>query len=295
MVLKIKAFLTQLGQTIESIIRIVLLSKFNIDTKSTKRKNDGVLILGNGPSLRNDLTNYPKFLNHKDLVCVNHFPKTELYEKLQPAIYVTGAPDLWLDDIEEKYVTQSKALFDVMNQKTSWPLAFFIPYEAKKHLRWQQQLSGNKHISINYYNNIPIEGWKRFKYWGFKHNIGMPRPHNVMIPSIMLSISFGYKTISLLGADHSWLSEISVTESNEVLINQKHFYDENTSKKQPLDKRGVGKRSLPELLHKFMTAFRGYFELEEYANDIGVEINNATKGSFIDAFKKINLEEIYHE
>lgn len=295
MVLKIKSFLTKLGQTTESIIRIVLLSKFKIEFKNILRKNDEVLILGNGPSLRDDLNKYPKFLDHQDLVCVNHFPKTDLYEQLKPSIYVTGAPDLWLDDIDEKYVIQSKELFDAMRKRTTWPLSFFMPFEARKHSRWQKQLSGNKNIRIYYYNNIPIEGWRKFKYWSFKKNIGMPRPHNVMIPSIMMSFALGYKSINLLGADHSWLSEISVTESNEVLINQKHFYDQYTSKKQPLDKRGIGKRTLPELLHKFMTAFSGYFEIEEYAQFNGVAINNATKGSFIDAFQKINLEEKYDE
>lgn len=295
MILKIQAFIKNFGQTTESLIRIVLLSKFKIETISNIKKNDDALILGNGPSLRNDLKNYPEFLNNKDLICVNHFPKTDLYEKLQPSIYVTSAPDLWLDDIEEKYVAQSKELFDIMNQKTTWLISFFIPYEAKKHSRWQKQLSGNKNIRIHYYNNIPIEGWRGFKYWCFKRNIGMPRPHNVMIPSIMLTLSFGYKCINLLGADHSWLSEISVTESNEVLINQKHFYDYETSKGQPLDKRGKGKRTLSELLHKFMTAFSGYLEIEEYAIYKGVKINNATRGSFIDAFQKINLEKIYDE
>ncbi len=292
--LSIKAFLQKLGQTFESILRIVLLSKFNISIPC-KLKYDEILILGNGPSLTSDLTKYPEFLTNKELICVNHFPKTDLYKKLQPAIYITGAPDLWLDDIEEKYVSQSKELFDVMSKKTTWPILFFIPIEAKKHQRWQNQLSGNHNINIHYYNNTPIEGWQWFTFWGFRHNLGMPRPHNVMIPSMMLSLSFGFKTINILGADHSWLSEISVTESNEVLINQKHFYDYKNSKGQPLDKRGKGKRTLPELLHKFMTAFNSYFEIEAYAKHKGVKIINATDGSFIDAFQKINLSEKYNE
>ncbi len=292
--LSIKAFLQKLGQTLESILRIVLLSKFKVD-KHEKPSTTEILILGNGPSLTDDLKNYPTFLTNKTLICVNHFPKTDLYQKLKPSIYITGAPDLWLDDIEEKYVTQSKELFEAMQNKTTWPIAFYIPFEAKKNLRWQKQLSGNPNISIHYYNNIPIEGWAFFTYWCFRHNLGMPRPHNVMIPSMMLSLSLGFKTINLLGTDHSWLSEISVTESNEVLINQKHFYDQKTSKGQPLDKRGKGKRTLPELLHKFMTAFNSYFEIEEYAKHKGVKILNATNGSFIDAFEKINLSKNYNE
>ncbi len=292
MILQIQAFLKHLGNTIESVIRIVFLSKLRLDLSSKGKENSEILVLGNGPSLQDDLQNYPQFTKGKDLVCVNHFPKTPLYEKLKPVIYITGAPDLWLDDIEEKYVEQSKELFDAMRQKTNWPLSLYIPYEAKKHMRWQKQLEENSHISIIFYNNIPIEGWKVFNYWCFKKNLGMPRPHNVMIPCFMISLALGYQKIYIIGADHSWLPEITVTDTNEVLISQKHFYDRETVRGEPLDKRGKGKRTLPEILHKFMTAFSGYFVIEEYAKYKGVKILNATKGSFIDAFQKIDLDKL---
>ncbi len=292
MILKFQSFLQKLGQTFESFIRIALLSKLGVRIPKGIKNHDALIILGNGPSLKNEIETQIDFLSGKDLICVNHFPKTNLYEKLRPSFFVTGAPDLWLDDIEDKFVAQSKILFDVIKHKTMWPLTLFIPFEAKKHQRWQSQLVDNPNITIVFYNNIPIEGWNLVKNWAFKKNLGMPRPHNVMIPALMMSISLGYKSVYLLGADHSWLQEISVTESNEVLINQKHFYDHETSKGQPLDKRGKGKRTLPELLHKFMTAFSSYFEIRRYSEYRGVKIWNATKNSFIDAFDRINLKEI---
>jgi hypothetical protein len=59
---------------------------------------------------------------------------------------------------------------------------------------------------------------------------------------------------------------------------------------KPLDKRGVGQRNMPELLTKFVTAFSGYFVLNKYAKSRGVSIFNATPGSFIDAFERIDLK-----
>lgn len=295
MILKFQTFLQKLGQTLESLIRITLLSRLRVRFPDDIKTHDSIVILGNGPSLQSDLQNYPDFLLHKNLICVNHFPKTDLYEELKPSIFITGAPDLWLDDIEERFVKQSKELFNNINQKTTWPLALFIPFEAKKHQRWQDQLTQNPNIQIIYYNNIPIEGWNLIKNWAFDKNIGMPRPHNVMIPALMISISLKYNQIFLLGADHSWLQEIRVTESNEVLINQKHFYDYENSKGQPLDKRGKGKRTLPELLYKFMTAFKSYFEIRRYSEYRNIKIWNATKNSFIDAFERIDLKEISNE
>jgi len=105
----------------------------------------------------------------------------------------------------------------------------------------------------------------------------------------------GYEKIFLWGADHSWLSEISVNHQNQVLINQKHFYDQHISVGKPLDKRGVGARNMPELLTKFVHAFSGYFVLNEYAKSRSVSVLNATPGSFIDAFERVNLESLETE
>ena len=289
LLLSIQDFIKKLFQVIETLARVIFLTRFSVDVPAAKSKT--CLILGNGPSLRADLKKYPSFLKDKDLICVNHFPSTDLYEQLKPAVYVTSAPDLWLDDIDDRFVSQSKALFDTLAARTKWPLEFYIPFEAARHARWLNQVKGNQHIAIKYYNNVPVEGWRWFKFLCFRRKLGMPRPHNVMIPSLMIALWKNYNSIYLLGTDHSWLREISVTDTNEVLINQKHFYDEHESKSLPLDKRGKGKRNLPELLYKFMTAFASYFEIRDYATSRGSTIRNATRGSYIDAFDRISLTE----
>ena len=280
----IQVFLENILFSMLSVLKII------IQSKAVKIKNNStsleLVILGNGPSLNKQIFNHIKFLDNKDLICVNHFPKTTYYEKLKPAYYVTGAPDLWLDDIEEKFVISSKLLFEAMAEKTNWPLSFFIPFEAKKHKRWQEQLKINKNINIIYYNNTPVEGFDWLNRLVFNYKLGMPRPHNVMIPCLMIAIWMNYKNLFLWGTDHSWLKEISVDRDNNVLINQKHFYDEKISKPETLDKRGKDKRNLGELLFKFMNAFQGYYTISNYASIKHVEIINNTELSYIDAFKK---------
>jgi len=280
----IQVFLENILFSMLSVLKIIIQSKaIKIKSNSTSLE---LVILGNGPSLNKQIFNHIKFLDNKDLICVNHFPKTTYYEKLKPAYYVTGAPDLWLDDIEEKFVISSKLLFEAMAEKTNWPLSFFIPFEAKKHKRWQEQLKINKNINIIYYNNTPVEGFDWLNRLIFNYKLGMPRPHNVMIPCLMIAIWMNYKKLFLWGTDHSWLKEISVDRDNNVLINQKHFYDEKISKPETLDKRGKDKRNLGELLFKFMNAFQGYYTISNYASIKNVEIINNTELSYIDAFKK---------
>ncbi len=287
MVLKIQSFLVNLGEVIVSLIRIILLAKWNV--KLEKPRHQECVILANGPSLSQMIQEHAHFLQDKDLICVNHFPSTEYYQRFQPGLYVTSAPDLWLDDIDDFFVEQSNGLFKTMAANTQWPLAMHIPYESRKFRRWQTALRSNSDIKLVFYNNTPIEGWRWFRHLCFRLNLGMPRPHNVLIPCLTHAINMGYRRIYLWGADHSWLSEISVNDQNQVLINQKHFYDHQTSQGKPLDKRGVGQRNMPELLTKFVHAFNGYFVLKEYAESRGISIINATPGSYIDAFERVDL------
>jgi hypothetical protein len=286
----IKILVDDFLKTALSIPRILLFSRFMVGIPKTSLNE--IIILGNGPSFEDDFLKHKKFFKEKETICVNHFPSTEYYVELKPKYYIMAAPDLWLDDIEEKFIEGSNILFQNLAQRTSWDIKFFVPFEAKKYTRWQSHIKSNSNIKIIYFNNIAIEGFSWFRNLLFNINLGMPRPHNIMIPALMISIAMGFKNIYMTGADHSWFSEIKVMESNEVLINQKHFYDKHISKAAPLDKRGLGKRKLHEILHKFMTAFESYFYIEEYSEVKQVKILNLTKNSFIDAFKRISIEKL---
>jgi len=98
-----------------------------------------------------------------------------------------------------------------------------------KNKEWQPLLAGNPHIKLYVYNTTPIEGFQVFCNWIFRKGWGVPRPHNVLIPSIAMGLRLPFKKIYLAGADHSWLPEITVTDDNVVLMHQKHFYDQNKS------------------------------------------------------------------
>lgn len=269
-------------------MRILFLTHFRVKIKKHPFAND-CLILANGPSLNGLIERHNQFMQGKELICVNFFPNTPYYTTYKPAFHVISAPELWRSDAMPIYLNLSKELFENIAQKTTWDLTLFIPFEAKQFDAWQTPLKNNKRIHITYYNPTPIEGYFWFCKKIFDWQWGMPRPHNVLIPSLMLAIKKGFKNIYVWGADHSWLKEISVDDDNQVLVNQKHFYDENTSKPQPMNKLR-GTRRLHEVLIKFVHAFKGYFDINQYATKRGVSIFNATPNSYIDAFKRIKME-----
>lgn len=283
--------LEDLVKTLISLLKIILLARLRGSKLSQITQAEHFIILGNGPSLDEEISGLDFSAPHLEQVCVNHFPSTPLFEIVKPRFYITSAPDLWLDDIEQSFVDNSNKLFNNIAHKTTWEFHLYIPFEAKKYTRWQAPLHKNQHVKIHYFNNNAVEGFEWFNHFCFNRQWGMPRPHNVMIPCLSLTIDSKTKSVLLLGVGHTWLGEISVTENNEVLLNQKHFYDRDTSKPKALDKKGKDKRKLYEVLSKFTLAFYGYFVIKGYADKVGVKIYNGTKGSFIDAFDRISPKE----
>lgn len=279
--------LEEIYQTILSCIKLLLISKWNIRLPGV---SDGksLYVLGNGPSLKLVLEKDIHPLTQEDLMCVNFFPMTEDYLKLKPRFFITAAPELWRKGVDNRFSERGMELFRTIRQKTNWKLDVLLPAEISKNKEIIELLSDNKNITIYYFNNTAIEGIRFFREWIYKKNLGMPRPHNVLIPSIMCGINMGYQNIYLFGADHSWLPQISIDDNNRVLINQKHFYDESTSKAKPMHKSGRGERKLYEVLMKFVYSFKAYFVIRQYADSRKSFIYNATPGSFIDAFDRVN-------
>ncbi|OFX83600.1 MAG: hypothetical protein A2W99_15330 [Bacteroidetes bacterium GWF2_33_16] len=289
--LSLQLFLDNLIKTLLSLIKIILLSKWNITIKM-KRQSRDCIILGNGPSLNNVLEKEIDILLGKDLLCVNYFVLSKFYKILKPTYYVINAPELWNKNAIEKIKEDSEKLFRSIGEETNWELTLFIPFSANTNKKWLSDLGSNKNICISYYNPTPIDGFECTNSFFFKYGFGMPRPHNVIIPSLIFTIRMRYQNIYLLGVDHSWLKEITVDNDNNVLINQKHFYDTQTSVPQTMHKKGIGQRRLHEVLQKFVYSFKGYFDIKNFALRQKVTIYNCTPDSYIDAFEKKRLDQI---
>jgi len=287
LIIAIKSFLESLFGFVISILRIVVFTRLSILYFPSKKKREkGLIILGNGPSLQADLDKKVSDVNSFDFLAVNHFAESDLYEKIKPSLYCIGAPELFEDNAVEELKTKSDNLFKAIQAKTTWPITLYLNSRALKSKRWVSILGNNPLITVRYFNRTPIEGL--FKYFFWRFNFGMLRPHNVLIPSIMMAINENYKSLYVFGADHSWLKELSVSDNNEALLNQKHFYDAKTSSPTTMrkDLKGLEARKLHEILHKFYLSFKGYHEINTFSKKYKVDIFNLTTGSFIDAFER---------
>lgn len=273
----------QVWQSFLSIVKIVLQSRLRTKLPASFGNKDELLILANGPSLNKTIEDSSSFVQGKTLLAVNFFVLSPLYEQLKPELYLIADPLFWI--VPEK----REKLFRTMADKTTWNISLFIPVKASRNKYWQSMIAANPHIKIYMYNTTPIEGFQGLCNYIFKKGWGVPRPHNVLIPSIAIGLRLPFHTIYLAGADHSWLPEITVTDNNEVLMHQKHFYDTNTSKAEMVLKENLETQRLYHILHHMSVAFRSYFVLKDYTAYLKKEVINITPGSYIDAFKRMKV------
>lgn len=274
----ISVFFSKTGQTLASIAKIILLSKFGKISKSGI--GEDIVILGNGPSLNTTISESAEFLALHKKLAVNFACNAPVFFDLRPEYYVLADPHFFASDAENVISLWSNLA------KVDWQMTLFIPF--KKNSSRLIELASNKNIRIERYNLTPIEGFKGFCHKVFRSGLGMPRPRNVLIPSIMLAIAAGFKRIYIAGADHSWMKTISVNDNNEVVSIQPHFYKENEQEKKRVNTEYMH-YPLHQIVYSFYVAFKSYFEIKAYADSIGTEIWNITPGSFIDAFPRKKL------
>ncbi|MGK9476892.1 6-hydroxymethylpterin diphosphokinase MptE-like protein [Melioribacter sp. OK-6-Me] len=284
---KISIFFNLMLQSILSIVKVLILSKIKTSIIKVRIPKKECIILANGPSLRKDIELYKNKLSNYSIMCVNLFALSEIYTKIKPDFYVLAAPEFWLERTTEFMHKSRENLLHTLIEKTNWELVLFLPFRASKS-QFYKELQKNDNIRIIFFNDTPIEGFNKINFLLFKYNLGMPRPHNVLIPSIFLGINIGFKKIYIMGADHSWHEEIKIDTTNSVTINHEHFYDKSEVR-MPMYKLDGKPYHIHDIFRKLHYAFKGYFILEEYSKYRNTSIINISTKSYIDAFQRGNL------
>lgn len=274
---------SKLEQSVLSLVKVALLSRK--PSPLPKVKHDELVILANGPSLNKTVAEHRDFLSDKTLLAVNLCVSSPMFTDLKPELYLIADPLFWI--VDEK----REQLFGGLAKKTDWPLDLFVPSRALGDHKWRPMLEKNPNIRVHIYNTTPIEGFDSLAHAIYRKGLGVPRPHNVLIPSIATALRMPFRKIYLAGADHSWLPEISVTDDNVVLMNQKHFYDDKTSRAATVTQENLSSAPLYQILYHMHVAFKAYFTLRRYAESLDKEVINITPGSFIDAFPRLHLPE----
>ena len=287
--MKIHLFLEKLFFTLTSLYKVLLFSKYRSDVLKLKASDKKCYILGNGPSLNQGLSDYSEDIKQAELIAVNFFAISDLYEQLQPKYYVLADPNFFFDEPTTEMSKKAVTLFDEMQNRTIWDLFLLIPYEAYKYIA--PRLRSNPNIHIIRYNKTSCR--KTFLWFDrIVHNnqLAVFSGMNVVAVTSYLAIVIGFKEIHLLGVDHSWLKNYIVGKDNIVYFENPHFYDKSKKNLVPLDNEinPITKKACKfhELLMCDVVNFETYHLIEEYAQYKNIKILNRCLDSYIDAFEK---------
>ena len=273
---KVNDFFARLWQSLLSVVKVVLMSKWGIKWPDIgDRRQRGIVILGNGPSLNDTVATARDFLAAHDLLAVNFAAGTPLFNQLRPNYYLLADPHFFNALDQPNVAKMWEAIAGV-----DWEMTLFVPSRAA-----MPPLCTNGNLTVARYNATPVEGFEAVENVLYGSALGMPRPRNVLIPSIMAAIGMGYKQIYLAGADHTWTRTLSVDDDNNVVSVQPHFYKEDDREVQR-SRTEYMHYPLHTIMYSFYVAFKSYFTIARYARHRGIEVVNITPGSFIDAFPR---------
>lgn len=234
-------------------------------------KNCRCFIIGNGPSLRkHNLT----FLKNEITFTVNAFWKHSIIKEWQPTYYCFADPI---------YFDRSDAMNDFFyklssNIKNS---TFFIPHYSKIIIEKRELLPISKTFFIAFRNELSMTSPSEIDLTGY-----LPKVINVVQLAIIIALYMGCTPIYLIGVDHDWLSHRS---------NDRHFYtgtDVNNHKKIS---GSLANEPYKITIEKVLKLWRGYENLSRYSTKRDIEIINASKGGFLDVFKRIDYDSIFNK
>ena len=277
------------AELVGTFLRVI--NGFHFRGALPERRRDKALVLGNGPSLRDDLPVIEQLATSGvvDLWCVNNFASSEAYLRLEPTNYVIADPAYWEDDTTELVKAQREALLQRLLELTRWEMVLHVPYTARG-TAFATRLEQNKHIRLRFFNqtavNCPISA---LRYWLYRHELAMPHPQNVLIPSLYLAIVSGYEKVGIVGADHSWHRDILVRD-RMVMLRDPHFYDDDTEVR-PFYKNATETWTMAEIFTIWAKVFTQYELLSGFARSMRVNVVNSSSVSYIDSLKSLTLSQ----
>ena len=245
-----------------------------------------VVILGNGPSLAEDLPRLIARGEHtaKDVMAVNYFALDERFGTVRPAYYVLSDPMFFRDSVCRDRVAE---LYRTLAEKVTWPMNLYVQYYNPEGFDYRAALP-NSNIRIVRFHTQMYRGFRSLEFWLFRRGLGSANFGTVVQVGEYVALLLGYKRIELYGVDHTLLDGLCVDDGNRLCRIDRHYCDgAEAAAPQPIYKKVPHvPYTMADYLAEVAELFRGHEVLRDYAAALGARIVNRTRGSMIDAYER---------
>lgn len=240
-------------------------------------------ILGNGPSLSDELPRLMAEPEGRDFMGVNFFALDPRFEALRPSCYVLSDPMFFRDSARRDRVAE---LYRTLNERVAWPMNLYVQYYNPERFDYRAALP-NPNIRIIRFHSHMYRGFRGVEFWLFRRGLGSANFGTVVQVGEYVALLLGYKRIELYGVDHTLLEGLCVDDRNRLCRVDRHYYDDGSPEARPLF-RNVPPQpyTMAEYLAEVAELFRGHEVLRDYARSLGARIVNRTAGSMIDAYDR---------
>ena len=250
-----------------------------------------MVVIGNGPSLKDSLEKYVDTITQYDRIAVSYFAATDAYEKIKPNFYAFADP-MWFGGKQE-FKEGVNTLLQTLVQKTTWDMTVILPQKAKG-MPVSKILSSNEHIKMVFYYDGYYTPKGMEYYEALDKNMTYPPSQTVLNVCVWFSIYQLYKETYIIGADTSFFRDIKVDQQTNVLYTiDQHFYDNNEVYKDTglFDANHCRKMSMTmtELFEDVGGMFKDYEVLRKYAQRKCVKLYNASEYSWVDSIERKKL------
>ncbi len=241
-------------------------------------------VLGNGPSLKEEMEGLKKAVGEKDFMAVNFFAADDDFEELRPKYYVLSDPMFFRDTYMKERVM---AFYRTLNEKVTWPMNLYVQYYNPEHFDYRSHLT-NPLIRIVPFHTYRYDGFENVLFWLFRHGLGSANYGTVVQNGEYVALLLEYKEVELYGVDHTLLEGLTVDGENRLCRADRHYYDNGSEPvlKPMYQKVPHRPYTMAVYLDELAQLFRGHELLRRYADTRGAKIYNCTRCSMIDAYER---------
>lgn len=244
------------------------------------------ILLGNGPSLKDDIEKVIEESKESEVYVLNYFAVTNYFLKIKPEYYVLTDRMFWSQNANEDIKKDNEELYFHLD-KVDWRMNLICPESG---FEWiSNRLRANKNIKVLKVHSVNIE-FKTEKINLFALNKNFITPHfiNGLVMVLWHSIYKNSIDIEIYGADFSLFKEYYIDQkTNDLYTSASHFYkntkaQDNASFKYPNET----KKMLHTRLYQQWSSFYQMYLLSKIAKMKQIKITNLSSNSFLDSFER---------
>ena len=248
---------------------------------------DTLAVLGNGPSLAEELPGLLHDGARRDFMAVNYFALDDRFAELRPAYYVLSDPMFFRDSAERDRVAE---LYRTLAARVAWPMTLYVQYYNPERFDYRAALP-NPLIRIVPFHTQMYRGFRSLEFRLFRRGLGSANFGTVVQVGEYIALLLGYRTVELYGVDHTLLDGLTVDSENRLCRRDSHYYDVAPVAPKPIFQKVPHEPyTMSVYLAEVAELFRGHEVLRDYAAWLGARIVNRTRSSMIDAYERAPLE-----